>query len=48
MTIENASSAASPTLPAWQWVVRIVVIVIELILAYWCGIEGELFFYQGF
>lgn len=51
MTIENGSSAVDsvvPSLPLWQWAVRIVVVVVELILAYCCSAEGELFFYQGF
>ena len=36
------------SLPLWQWTIRIVIVVVELILAYWCCIDGELFFYQGF
>jgi len=40
--------AATPTIPLWQWPVRITIVVVELILAYWCGNQGELFFYQEF
>ncbi len=51
MTMEKHSAApvaVVPLIPLWQWPVRITIVVVELILAYWCGTQGELFFYQGF
>jgi hypothetical protein len=34
--------------PAWQFVLRVVWVAIQLILVYWLGDRGALFFYQGF
>ncbi len=51
MTLESHSSgpvAVIPAIPLWQWAMRISIVVIEMILAYWCSNQGELFFYQGF
>jgi len=46
--VSSAPVAATPPIPLWQWPVRITIVVVELILAYWCANQGELFFYQGF
>lgn len=35
-------------LTALQWIGRVMVIAIELILAFWCSVGGDLFYYQGF
>jgi hypothetical protein len=35
-------------IPAWQFVLRLVWVVIQLLFVYWLGETGAQFFYQGF
>lgn len=38
----------SGPIPAWQFVLRLVWGVVQLLLVYWLGESGSTFFYQGF
>ncbi len=35
-------------IPLWEFVVRVGVVTLALLLSYYCSQEGERFFYQGF
>ena len=41
-------SPMATRLPLWQWIARITIVAVEVVLAYWCSMGDELFFYQGF
>jgi len=35
-------------IPFWQFVLRLLWVVVQLLLVYWLGESGAQFFYQGF
>lgn len=39
---------ATPTIPRWQWVYRLLRVTAMIVAAYWLSRTGEAFFYQGF
>lgn len=45
MTTETSKQAH---IPAWQFVLRLTWVVVQLVLVYWLGESGAQFFYQGF
>lgn len=45
MTTETSNKAH---IPAWQFVLRLTWVVVQLVLVYWLGESGAQFFYQGF
>ncbi|HVX10511.1 MAG TPA: hypothetical protein VHC22_04985 [Pirellulales bacterium] len=47
----NTSTDSTPNelrVPAWQFALRLVWVVVQLLLVYWLGESGAQFFYQGF
>ena len=38
----------SERIPTWQFMLRLVWVVVQLLLVYWLGESGAQFFYQGF
>jgi hypothetical protein len=44
----SVSLSKSGRIPVWQFAVRLVLVIAQLLLAYWLGQSGVLFFYQGF
>jgi hypothetical protein len=44
----SASPPQNSRIPAWQFALRLVWVVVQILLVYWLGESGTLFFYQGF
>jgi hypothetical protein len=44
----NESSKTSVPIPPWQFALRLLWVVIQLLLVSWLGESGAVFFYQGF
>lgn len=42
------SFSKSGPIPAWQFALRLVLVIVQLLLVYWLGESGAQFFYQGF
>ena len=40
--------AYTDKIPAWQFALRLLWVAVQLLLVYWLGERGALFFYQGF
>lgn len=38
----------SGRIPAWQFALRLLWVIVQLLLVYWLGESGAAFFYQGF
>jgi hypothetical protein len=36
------------SIPVWQFFLRLLLVAVQLVLVYWLGERGALFFYQGF
>ena len=49
MTIDVSSDCGGDGhRPWWMYTLRIGVLAVAIVLAYWCSLNGERFFYQGF
>lgn len=44
----DSSVAKTVPIPAWQFTLRLVWVVVQLMLVYWLGNSGNQFVYQGF
>lgn len=44
----NRLFTKSGPIPAWQFVLRLTWVVVQLLFVYWLGESGATFFYQGF
>jgi hypothetical protein len=44
----STSLSQDRRIPAWQFALRLVWVVVQLLFVYWLGESGSLFFYQGF
>jgi hypothetical protein len=44
----TTSPSKDGRIPAWLFSLRLLWVVVQLLLVYWLGESGTLFFYQGF
>lgn len=44
----SADTSNQLRIPAWQFAVRLIWVVVQLTLVYWLGESGAQFVYQGF
>ncbi|HET6884351.1 MAG TPA: hypothetical protein VFI31_29635 [Pirellulales bacterium] len=44
----NVTTSNDARIPLWQFALRLIAVVAQLMLVYWLGESGAQFFYQGF